>query len=240
MQKNNFDYQEDNANFKGYYAYDENIRGKRPAVMVFHAFEGCNALAREYADKLAALGYVGCAPDMYGDGKVATDLEGCMEMLMPLVNDRAALGKRIQAAYATAQGLDVVDSNNIAAIGFCFGGLCTLDLARSGANVKGVVPIHGVWTAPEGIPNAKITAKVLALHGYNDPLVPPDQLAKLAQEMEDAGVDWQVHYFGNTLHAFTDPEASKIGPPDMGRVYSPVATQRSWEMIVNFLQEVFS
>ncbi len=240
MQDNDFNYQVDDTHFKGYVAYDETISGKRPTVMVFHSFEGCNDLAREYARKFAALGYVGCAPDMYGEGKVATDLDGCMAMLKPLFQDRAKLGQRLQAAYAAAQGLEMVDNNKIAAIGFCFGGLCALDLARGGANLKGVVPIHGVWAAPEGIPNKKIIAKVLALHGYDDPQVPPDQISAFAEEMDAADVDWQVHFFSQTKHAFTDPDASKIGPPDMGRVYNPMATQRSWEMMVNFMQEIFS
>lgn len=238
MKDNDFNYQEGGTRFKGYYAYDENITGKLPVVMVFHSFEGCNELAREYARKFAELGYVGCAPDMYGDGKVATDLDGCMAMLKPLFQDRAELRKRLQAAYAAVCKLDVVDHHKIAAIGFCFGGLCSLDLARSGADVKGVVPIHGVWAAPDSIPNEKITAKVLALHGYDDPQVPPDQLSTLAKEMNDAGIDWQVHFFSHTQHAFTDPDANKIGPPDMGRVYNPIATQRSWEMIVSFMWEI--
>jgi len=239
MQENKFNYLQGDTSFKGYYAYDDNISGKRPAVIVFHSFEGCNDLAKEYARKFAELGYVGVAPDMYGEGKVETDLDGCMAELMPLFQDRGELQKRLKAAYSAVQALDVVDSDNIAAIGFCFGGLCSLDLARSGANVKGVVPIHGVWAVPENSSNEKITAKVLALHGYDDPQVPPDQLIAFAKEMDNAGVDWQVHYFSDTKHAFTDPDAAKIGPPDMGRVYSPVATQRSWEMMVNFMKEVF-
>ncbi len=240
MKENNFDYEVDNTNFKGYAVYDEKTSGKRPAVLVFHAFEGCNDLAREYARKFAELGYVGVAPDMYGDGKVATDLEGCMAMLGPLFQDRAKLRKRLQAAYEALNTVDVVDTNQVAAMGFCFGGLCSLDLARSGANLKGAVPVHGVWAAPDKLPNEKITAKILALHGYDDPQVPPEQLTAFAKEMDAADVDWQVHYFSHTKHAFTDPDAAKIGPPDMGRVYNPLATQRSWEMIVNFMKEIFS
>ncbi|MDF1795624.1 MAG: dienelactone hydrolase family protein [Coxiellaceae bacterium] len=238
MFSQDLEYHDGDTRCIGHLAYDDSHDKARPCVLVVHAFEGRNQLACDYANKLAELGYVGIAVDMYGEGNVAHDLEGCMEYMMPLFQDRAALRARILAAFETAKGLDVVDSSNIGAMGFCFGGMTCLDLARSGADIKGVVSIHGVFAAPEGL-DCDIKAKVLALHGYQDPQVPPDQLAGFADEMTAQDVDWQVLFFGNAKHAFTDPDAAKIGAPEMGREYSATATARSWQYCQDFFSECF-
>ena len=122
-------------------------------------------------------------------------------------------------------------------MGFCFGGLCVLDLARSGADVKGVISFHGLFNAPENLPNEPIKAKVLALHGQDDPMVPPEQVAALQKEMTNAGVDWQIHAYGNTMHAFTNPEAND---PGFGTVYNAGADKRSWIAMKNFFEEIFA
>lgn len=233
------EYQDGDTRCVGHLAYDDSHQNPRPCVIVVHAFEGCNDLARDYANKLAEIGYVGFAVDMYGNGSIGSDLDGCLTLMMPLFQDRASLRRRILAAFETAKGLDVVDNNRIGAMGFCFGGMTVLDLARSGADVKGVVPIHGVFAAPEGL-DCQIQARVLALHGYRDPQVPPDQLAGFAKEMDAQGVDWQVHFFGQAKHAFTDPHAADIGPVEMGREYNERDTQRTWTICTSFFQECFS
>ncbi len=239
MFSQDLEYQDGDTRCIAHVAYDDSHNKPRPCVLVVHAFEGRNPLACEYADKLADLGYVGIAVDMYGEGNVAHDLEGCMAYMLPLFQDRAALRARILAAFDAAKSLDVVDNHNICAMGFCFGGMTVLDLARSGADVKGVVSIHGVFAGPEGL-DCHVKAKVLALHGYQDPQVPPDQLTDFADEMNAQNVDWQVLFFGNAKHAFTDPHAADIGGPEMGREYNATATARSWQYCQDFFTECFA
>lgn len=226
--------------FINFLAYDESLQGKRPTVIVVHAFEGRNQFACDYAEKLAKLGFAGIAVDMYGDKQIATTLDECVGFVMPLINNRADVRERIVAAFDAVKQLDVVDDNKIAAMGFCFGGMTALDLARSGVNVKGVASFHGLLTAPKGLPASKIASKVLIMHGYDDPQVPPEQLLDFTQEMTKAKVDWQAIVYGNTQHAFTDPEADKIGGAKMGRVYNALTTERAWQATQTFFNEIFS
>jgi dienelactone hydrolase len=128
-----------------------------------------------------------------------------------------------------------VDATKVAAMGYCFGGMCVLELARSGAEVSGVVSIHGIL-APGNVVNETIKAKVLCLHGHEDPMVPPEQVLAFEAEMTEAEADWQVHAYGQTMHAFTNPAANN---PDFGTVYSEVAEKRSYQTLVNFLNEIF-
>jgi len=132
--------------------------------------------------------------------------------------------------------LDQVDTSKVGAMGYCFGGMCVLELARAGADVGGVVSIHGIFSAGTE-PNALISAKVLCLHGHDDPMVPPEQVLAFEQEMSGAGVDWQVHAYGGTMHAFTNPDANN---PDFGAVFNPAANQRASRSIENFWTEIFS
>jgi dienelactone hydrolase len=218
-------------------AYDDAIEGRRPAVLVSHAWAGRNDFVAEKAKKLAQLGYVGFALDMYGKGILGNDIEENAALMQPFIDDRPMLQQRITAALNTVKLLPWVDDSKIAAIGFCFGGLCVLDLARTGADIKGVVSFHGLLGAPGNTQSNKILAKVLVLHGSDDPMVPVDQLLALQNEMTAAKVDWQVHSYGHTMHAFTNPEAND---PDFGTVYQPDADRRSWIAMKNFLQEIFS
>lgn len=155
----------------------------------------------------------------------------------PLMQDRQLLRERLLGSLQAASALNAVDGKKIAAIGFCFGGLCVLDLARSGADIKGVVSCHGLLGAPE-IPCPKtLSSKVLALHGYDDPMVKPEAVNQFAQEMTEFKADWQIHMYGNTLHAFTNPLAND---PAFGTVYNKVADERSWVATQNFLGELFA
>ena len=147
------------------------------------------------------------------------------------------LQKRMQAALYAVKLLPWVDDSKVAAIGFCFGGLCSLDLARTGADLKGVISFHGLLGAPGNTQENAIKAKILALHGHDDPLAPVDQVIAFEQEMTKAGADWQLHTFGNTMHAFTNPLAND---PDWGMVYQPDADRRSWLAMENFLTEIFA
>jgi len=238
MKKEDVAYEVNGVKLVGKVVYDESVSGKRPAVIVAHAFEGRNDLAIEYAEKCAKLGYVGFALDMYGNGEVFDSFEVCAKHYMECFQNRKMCRERTVGALETVRSLDQVDPDNIAAIGFCFGGLCVLELARSGADIKGAVAVHGVW-AKSDVPTEAIKAEILCVHGYKDPQVPPDQLGPFAEEMDAAGADWEVVFYGNAKHAFTDPHAAELGPKEAGRVYDPKASKRAWIAASNLFEEVF-
>lgn len=230
------DYQDGDTLLEGFIAYNESTSPK-PAVLIAHDWSGRREFACKAAERVAAMGYVGFALDMYGKGIVGADgdMEGNGALMSPFATDRALLRQRINAALTAVRELPQVDASRIAAMGYCFGGMCTIELARSGADVKGVISIHGIF-APGDVANKKITAKVLCLHGHDDPMVPPEQVLAFEIEMNDAGVDWQIHVYGGTMHAFTNPVANN---PDFGTVYKEVAANRAYQSIANFLDEVF-
>jgi dienelactone hydrolase len=230
------DYHDGDVILEGYCAYNDNIKGKRPAILVCHDWSGKNDFSCGKADKLAELGYVGFALDMYGKGKIGNTKEEKTALIQPLMQDRANLQKRILAAFDEIKKIETVDRARIGAIGFCFGGLCVLDLARSGAEVKGVVSFHGLLHAPENVATHPIKAQVLALHGFNDPMVTPDQVTAFGNEMTHAKVDWQLDIYGNTMHGFTNPQAND---PGFGTVYNKKADRRSWIAMKAFFREVF-
>lgn len=236
MIKKAYSYQQGAQALQGYLAY-EPTTGKKPAVLVVHDWSGLNDFAKAKAESLAALGYVGFAVDMYGEGRTGNTNEQKMALMQPLVHDRALLKERILAAYKTVAALPEVDSDRIAAIGFCFGGLCVLDLARAGAPVQGVVSFHGILNPPTGLAPHEITAKVLVLHGYDDPMVKPDAVNTFCQEMNAAQADWQVHMYGQVQHAFTNPLAHDHA---LGTVYNARAEERAMQSMQQFLAEVLN
>lgn len=231
------EYRDGDVILEAYVAYDESITGKRPCVLVAHDWSGRRDYACAGAERMAEMGYVGFALDVYGKGVFGKDgdTEGNSALMMPFVNNRALLRRRMSAALTAAQSLSQVDDSNMAAIGYCFGGMAVLELARSGALVKGVCSIHGLL-GQGNVANNDVLAKVLCLHGHEDPMVSPEQLLAFEQEMTDAGVDWQVHVYGSTKHAFTNPAANN---PDFGTVYSQTATRRADQALANFFNELF-
>jgi dienelactone hydrolase len=230
------EYHDGTTLLEGHYAYNDSIPGKKPAVLVCHDWSGRNDFADDKAKKLAELGYIGFALDMYGKDKTGNTKEEKIALMQPLMQDRSKLLQRITAAFTTVKKLDQVDTANIAAIGFCFGGLCVLDLARGGAALKGVVSFHGLLQAPENAAHHAIQAKILALHGYADPMVTPEHVMAFADEMTAAKVDWQLDIYGNVKHAFTNPQANDDA---FGTVYNKKADARSWLAMREFLKEVF-
>ena len=234
IQEQVIEYKEGSTPFKGFLAYDDSRPGPLPAVLISHAWGGRQDVFDEKARELARLGYAGFAIDMYGEGRTGNSVAACSALMQPVVSDRPMLLRRINAAVAAARGLPQVDARRITAMGYCFGGLCVLDLARGGADVRGVVSIHGALKPPPG-PAGKIKAKVLVLHGHDDPMVPVEDVVALEKELTAAGADWQVHAYGNTMHAFTDPRANN---PEMGLVYNATADRRSGVALLNFLDEV--
>jgi len=230
------DYQDGNTQLEGYLAYHETGQPK-PAVLVSHDWSGRRELACKGAERIADMGYIGFALDMYGKGIFGADgdAEKNGALMAPFAQDRGLLRRRINAALHAVRQLQQVDATKVAAMGYCFGGLCVLELARSGADVKSVISIHGIF-APGNIANEKITAKVLCLHGHDDPMVPPEQVLAFETEMIQANVDWQVHVYGGTMHAFTNPKANN---PSFGTVYKEVAANRAYRSIADFFGEVF-
>lgn len=231
------DYTDGTQTFKAYFAWDDSSNSARPAVLVSHAFGGRGEFECDKARKLAALGYVGMAIDMYGDARQGSTTEENFALMQPLVDDREELQKRISLALATAREQPEVDNKQVAVMGYCFGGLCALDLARTGADIKGAVSLHGLLTAPGNTDGNEISSSILCLHGYSDPMAPPESIIDLGTEMTNAGADWQLHAYGNTVHAFTNPEANDA---DFGTVYCEKADRRSWASLLYFLEEIFA
>ena len=223
--------------FEGVAAFDDEVEWARPGVLVLPNVLGQKEADNLKAEALAGLGYVGFAADLYGQGKRTT-----RESLNPraymdaLDADRALLGERLLASLAAIRDLPQVDPDRVAAIGFCFGGKCALDLARSGADVRGVVSFHGVYDPPPQGHGGPIAAKILVCHGWNDPLAPPRDVVALATELTGAGADWQVHAYGDAAHGFTDRSANM---PERGVLYDERADRRSWEAMRGFLAECF-
>lgn len=236
MYQSNYIYRHDKQELHGFLAYDESHKTPRPAVIVAHDWTGRNDFACQKATLLAELGYVGFALDMYGDGRLGNTNEEKMALMNPLASDRKLLQQRVSAAFDAVAGLPEVDAGRIAIIGFCFGGLCALDLARSGADIKAAVSFHGLLGKPDFQQSASIKAKILVLHGYEDPMVQPEQVKAFCEEMTEANVDWQVHMYGHVQHAFTNPQAHD---EQLGLIYNATAQMRSWLVMKAFFQEIF-
>lgn len=233
------DYAEGEATLEGYIAFDPSKSGPRPVVIVSHAWGGQDDIIRKYAERFADHGYVGFALDMYGKGRRGGSPEENAKLMEPFVKDRALLLRRISAAVNTVKQHDKVDRHRIAAIGFCFGGMCVLDLARAGLEgVVGVVSIHGLLMPTSVKPGPRpMKTRVLACHGYNDPMVLPDAVDAFAREMTDAGADWTMMMFGHRGHAFTHPE---VNNPEGGMRYCERAEGRTLAAMDHFLKECFA
>lgn len=239
MHSETFEYDCDGVPCEAYVAYEDAGPERRPCVLVAHIWDGQGEHEHDKARKLAALGYVGFALDMYGKGQRGEgSVERCAALMQPLLDDRALLRRRLLAALEAAKRHPRVDPQRIAAIGYCFGGLCVLDLARTGTSeVRGVVSFHGLLHAPGLGPQPKIESKILILHGYEDPMVPPDHVLAVARELTEADADWQLHAYGHALHAFSAPEANM---PERGIVYHPASARRSWVAMQHFLAEALA
>lgn len=234
---NTVDYLDGNVLLEGFFAYDDKISGRRPVVLIHHTWVGRDEFVAGKARKLAEMGYLAFATDMYGKGVRGASPEENAGLMQPFIEDRAKLQRRLHAALAAVKMLPWADEQRIAAIGFCFGGLCALDFARCGAGLRGVVSFHGLLIPPENIRDPQIKAKVLVLHGHNDPMAPPEHVLALQTELTRAGADWQVHSYGHTMHAFTNPVAND---PGFGTVYQADADRRSWQAMIDFFNEIFA
>jgi dienelactone hydrolase len=229
-----FTYEAGSTTCIGTIAYDPDWSEPRPAVMIAAAFGGISGLERDWAAEMATLGYVGVALDYYGDGTRVETGEEASALMAVLNIDRALLLKRMKGALDAVAMDTRVDDKKIAAMGFCFGGKAVLDLARSGAALAAVMPVHGVLDAPPS-ESVKMNTSVLLLHGWDDPLATPKDLSACAAELTQHCDDWQVLGFGHTGHAFTNPTAAGDG---MG--FSQSANGRSKAAIAALLAEKFA
>jgi dienelactone hydrolase len=223
--------------FEGLAVRDVEWRDPRPGVMVISNVLGPKEADFLNAERLAELGYAAFVADLYGQGNRTTREDEVPTRFMDALNDdRAMLRDRLLASLATLKSLDAVDSAKTAATGYCFGGKSVLDLVRCGADILGVVSFHGVYESPP-FPNVEaMTAKVLVCHGWGDPLAPPEAALALAEELTVGGADWQIHAYGHAGHGFTDKTANM---PERGFAYQPDADRRSWQVMQDFLVELF-
>lgn len=231
------DYKEGSTPLRGYLVYDDSFRGIRPGVLVFHEWKGLTEYEKGRAVQLARMGYIAFAADVYGKGVRAKNNEEAGKLMNIYIKDRALLRARVKAAFDEIRKQPLTDKNRIAAIGYCFGGGAALELARSGADVKGTATFHGVLENPNPEDARNIKGKVLVMHGAADPIVKPEQVLAFWKEMDDAKVDWQLNVYGNAVHRFSVPEAGN--DPSSGTAYNAKADKRSWEAMKLFFAEIF-
>ena len=232
------EYRQGNTRLVGYLAFPKDVTGPLPGILVVHEWMGLNDYAKHRADQLAELGYIAFAADIYGDGKIAANREEAGKLAGSYKNDRPLLRARVAAGLATLKAQPGVAGDKIAAIGYCFGGTAVLELARSGADIAGVVSFHGGLDTPTSQDAKNIRAKVLALHGADDPYVPADQVAAFENEMRQAGVDWQLIVYGGAVHGFTNPANGTDN--SKGAAYNALADARSWVAMQQFFNELFA
>jgi dienelactone hydrolase len=239
VQTKMIEYKDGDVVLEGYLAWDDARQGKRPGVMVVHEWYGLNDYPKMRARQLAELGYVAFAVDMYGKGVVAKTADEARELSGKFRGaDRKMMRRRATAGLEVLLKQDLVDAKRVAAIGYCFGGTTVLELARSGADIAGVVSFHGGLDTPDPADAKRIKAKVLVLTGSADPSVPPAQVQAFQESMNAAGVDWYLTSYGSAVHAFTNPATGN--DPSKGAAYNAEADRRSWQAMKDFFAEIFA
>jgi dienelactone hydrolase len=232
--KETVEYQHEGETFKGYLVFDNSQEGKRPGVVVVHEWWGLNDYAKMRADQLAEMGYVAFALDMYGNGQVAED-RGEAGKLAGQVRGKPVMRTRAKAGFDVLAANDLVDRDRIAAIGFCFGGTTVLEMAFSGLDLSGVVSFHGGLSPVQTDHEPK--AKILILHGAEDPHVPDADVVAFQDKLDKSGADWHLVAYGDAVHAFSNPNAGD--DPGSGAAYNEKAAERSWKHMQMFFQEIF-
>jgi dienelactone hydrolase len=222
----------------GYLAYDDSLKGRRPAVLLVHEWWGLNDYIKMRTVQVASLGYIAFAADIYGNGFATKDMNEAGALAGKFRGgDRKLLRERVNAGLQVLRDQGLTDKKRIAAIGYCFGGTTVLELARSGADIAGVVSFHGGLDTPNPDDAKNIKAKVLVLHGADDPNVPARQVNAFQDEMRKAKVDWQMVSFGGAVHSFTNPDSGS--DTSRGVAYNEKADKRSWEYMKLFFAEIF-
>jgi len=221
----------------GYLAYEVKDNRIRPGVLICPEWWGINDYVRQRARELAELGLMVFVCDIYGDSTSTTSWEEAPKLAKPFYEDRDLMRERVAIGLWTLRNHTLCDKGRIAAIGYCFGGTCALELARSGAEVQGVVSFHGGLNTPDPEDAKNIKTKVLVCHGADDPFVNADEVAAFQNEMRDAGVDWQMNIYGGAVHSFTNPVSGD--DPSTGVAYNVDADRRSWDAMMMFFEEIF-
>ena len=230
------EYKQGDTLLEGYLAYDSSGPAKKPGILVVHEWTGLGAYAKKRAEMLAQLGFVAFAADIYGKGIRPTDPKEAGKISSAYKNDRALLRARATAGLKELEKQPNVDATKVAAIGYCFGGTTVLELARSGAPLQGIVSFHGGLDSPHPEDAKQIKAKVLILHGADDPHVPEAQVQAVENELKAAKVDWQLIKYSGAVHAFTNPDAGNDN--SKGAAYNESADKRSWQAMKDFFGEI--
>jgi dienelactone hydrolase len=230
------EYKDGDTTLKGFLAYDDALKDKRPGVLVVPEWWGLNDYVKSRAEQLAKLGYVAFAADIYGEG-VVTDDPKVAGQKAGQAKEKGWLRSRGRLAVEQLRKDEHVDPQNIAAIGYCFGGGTVLELARAGEDLKGVVSFHGALDTKQPAEEGQVTAKVLVCHGAADPLVPPDQVKAFEREMRRARADYKIIPYEGAKHAFTNPDADKYKMPPVS--YNKAADEKSWQDMQSFFKDIF-
>lgn len=231
------EYKQGDTVLEGFLAWDDSTTASRPGVLIVHEWTGLGPYAKKRAEMLANLGYVAFAADIYGKGIRPSTQAEAAKTATYYKDNRPLLRARVKAGLDTLKAQKYVDPQRLAAIGYCFGGTTVLELARDGADVRGVVSFHGGLSTPRPGDARNIKAKLLALHGADDPFVKADEVAAFQDEMRAGKVDWQFVSYGNAVHSFTNPEAGSDN--SKGAAYNEKADKRSWEAMKLFFEEIF-
>jgi dienelactone hydrolase len=230
-------YTHDQLECVGYLAYDDTRAERRPGVVVVHEWWGLNDYARRRARQLAEMGYVALAIDLYGGGKTTTDREEAARLAGALYQNTDAWRERAKAGFEALARNSCVDPARIVAIGYCFGGASVLQMAYSGLPLAGVVSFHGSLAPPREEDAPRIKARILVLHGADDPFVSAADVAAFQEGVRKAAVDWQMEYYGGAVHSFTNPAVDAAGID--GAKYNRNADERSWRRMQLFFSELF-
>jgi dienelactone hydrolase len=230
------DYKQGDTTLEGFLVYDDSISDKRPGVLVVHQWLGLTDYEKHRAEMLAQLGYVAFCADIYGKDSRPKNVQEAGAEAGKFKSDRQLLRARVNAGLDVLEKNPLVDTNRVAAIGYCFGGTTVIELALSGADIAGVVSFHGGLDAPNPADAKNIKCKVLALAGADDPFQNPNDLAAFENEMRDAKVDWEITFYGGAVHAFTQPNPGFV---NAGAKYNEKADKRSWQAMKDFFAEIF-